>query len=105
MLQNYPSTVQQCSPNQQSIISECRSLIEKEFPDDSDDEEYHPDKNVEDDDDDDESKCTEFNKSFENEGEMENDIDNFENTSNADLHEKVKIILWLGTRTVVRKSK
>lgn len=91
MLKNYPSVHQ--SPYQQSIISECRLLIEKEFPDDSDDEEYQPDKNLEDDDDDDESKCTEVNKSFDNEGDTENEVDSFENTSNVDTNDKVQIIL------------
>lgn len=80
MLKTYPPSVHQWSINQQeSIISECRLLIEKEFPEDSEDEEYHPDKALdyeEDDDDDDESKCTEINKSFEVEGEPENDVNN-----------------------------
>lgn len=79
MLKTYPPSVHQWSTNQQeSIISECRSLIEKEFPEDSEDEEYCPPKALDyedDDDDDDESKCTEINKSFDTEGEPENDAD------------------------------
>lgn len=72
----YPSD---SSPSQQQPIisdSECRMLIEKEFPDDSEDEEYHPDKTVEEEDDDeedDESKCTELNKSLGTGCETEND--------------------------------
>lgn len=62
MLKTYPSSVDQWSQNQQqSIISECRSLIDKEFPDDSEDEEYKPDPQIEDDYDDDYDdilKCT-----------------------------------------------
>ncbi|XP_025419428.1 uncharacterized protein LOC112689793 [Sipha flava] len=70
----------QLSPIQQQPIiseSECRLLIEKEFPDDSEDEEYHPDKTLEeeeDDDYDDESKCTEINKSFETDCEAESSV-------------------------------
>ncbi|XP_050528258.1 GON-4-like protein isoform X3 [Daktulosphaira vitifoliae] len=77
MLKSYPPSVHQWSPfQQQSIISECRLLIEQEFPDDSEDEEYKPDKILEEDDDeedDDESKCTEVNKSFDVESDIGND--------------------------------
>ncbi|VVC37508.1 Hypothetical protein CINCED_3A013548 [Cinara cedri] len=61
MLKTYPSSVDQWSQNQQqSIISECRSLIDNEFPDDSEDEEYKPEPQIEDDYDDDDEifKCT-----------------------------------------------
>lgn len=79
MLKAYPSA-QKWSQNQQqqSIISESRLLIDKEFPDDEEDEEYHPDKALEEDDEDDyddESKFTEINKSLGIEGETENDTD------------------------------
>lgn len=81
MLKSYPPSAQQWSSNQQnSIISECRLLIEKEFPDDSEDEEYRPDKNLEDDEeeeyDEDESKFSEANKSFGTDGDVENNVDN-----------------------------
>lgn len=76
MLKTYPPSVHQWSTNQQeSIISECRLLIEKEFPEDSEDEEYCPPKAL-DYEDDDESKCTENNKSFDTEGEQESNADN-----------------------------
>lgn len=90
MLKSYPPSVHQWSSNQQnSMISECRLLIEKEFPDDSEDEEYCPDKNLEDDEeeeyDDEESKFSEMNKSsFETDGEIEND-----NNSVLSLNDKV----------------
>jgi len=67
MLKAYPSTQHWSLNQQKSIISECRLLIEKEFADDSEDEEYQPDKTLDDDDeeyDDFESKITEMNKSF-----------------------------------------
>ncbi|XP_050444366.1 GON-4-like protein [Adelges cooleyi] len=86
MLKTYPPSVHQWSPNQQqSIISECRLLIEQEFPDDSEDEEYQPDKNLDEEDeedDDDESKCTEVNKSFDTEGDVDNDCENSEPIEN-----------------------
>lgn len=75
----------QLSPNQQqpSISeSECRLLIEKEFPDDSEDEEYHPDKTAEeedDDDDDDESKYVEINKPLKKKFKTENCVNINEN--------------------------
>lgn len=92
MLKAYPPMVgHQWSQNQQqqSITSECRLLIEKEFPDDEEDEEYYPDKNLEEDDEDDyddESKCTENNKSLEIEGETENDTDVGENKTLTDVN-------------------
>lgn len=68
MLKAYPPTDQQWSINQQkSIISECRLLLEKEFAEDEEDDEYHPDKILDDDDDefdDVECKFTDINKSF-----------------------------------------
>lgn len=91
MLKNYPASVHQWSPyQQQSIISECRLLIEKEFPDDSEDEEYHPEKTLDEEDefdDDDESKCHEINKSFGTEGEVGNDLE--DNTSMIDINDIV----------------
>lgn len=93
MLKTYPPSVHQWSPNQQqSIISECRLLIEKEFADDSEDEEYRPDKTLEDDDDDDddeEFKCTEINKLIEMENITENDADISENNTVVGLIDKV----------------
>lgn len=84
MLKTYPPSVQQNSTIQQeSIISECRLLIEKEFPDDSEDEEYHPGKLLDYEDDDD----TEINKSL----ETENDADNSENKTIFGSNDKVKI--------------
>jgi len=76
MLNTYPTSTHQLSTNQQqSILSECTSLIEKEFPDDSEDEEYRPDDKMfeeeEDEYDDDEFKLREVNKSF----DTENDLD------------------------------
>ncbi|XP_060847598.1 uncharacterized protein LOC132927152 [Rhopalosiphum padi] len=91
MLNTYPTSAHQWSTNQQqSILSECTSLIEKEFPDDSEDEEYHPDKmfeEEEDEDDDDEFKLKEINKSF----ESENDPETNDNKTIADLNEKETI--------------
>jgi len=91
MLKDYPPSVQQWSPfQQQSIISECRQLIEKEFNDDSEDEEYCPDKSLEgeDFDDDDDSKCTEINKSFD-EIEVENSLDSSKSKFAVDSNDKV----------------
>jgi len=89
MLNAYPTSAHQWSTNQQqSILSECTSLIEKEFPDDSEDEEYHPDKmfeEEEDEDDDDEFKLKEVNKSF----DTEIDSDITDNKTIVDLNEKV----------------
>ncbi|XP_025191042.1 GON-4-like protein [Melanaphis sacchari] len=91
MLNNYPTSTHQLSTNQeQSILSECKSLIEKEFPDDSEDEEYHPDKmfeEEEDEDDDDDFKSREVNKSF----DTENDPDISDNKTIVDVNEKETI--------------
>lgn len=86
--QNYPSSVQQCSPFQlQSTISECRQLIEKEFNDDSEDEEYYPDKILDDEEfDDDDSKCTEIINSFDEIG-VENSLDSCMSTNSVDLND------------------
>jgi len=90
MLNTYPTSVHQRSTNQQkSILSDCTSLIEKEFPDDSEDEEYHPDKmfeEEEDEDDDDEFKLREINKSF----DTENDLDISDNKTVVDINFKVQ---------------
>ncbi|XP_015373341.1 PREDICTED: MATH and LRR domain-containing protein PFE0570w-like isoform X2 [Diuraphis noxia] len=85
MLNTYPTFAPQLSINQQqSILSECSSLIEKEFPDDSEDEEYHPDDKMfeeeEDEYDDDEFKSKEVNKSF----DTENDPDISDNKTVVD---------------------
>lgn len=89
MLNTYPTSAHQWSTNQQqSILSECTSLIEKEFPDDSEDEEYHPDKmfeEEEDEDDDDEFKLKEVYKSL----DTEIDSDITDNKTIVDLNEKV----------------
>jgi len=95
MLNTYPTSVHQWSTNQQqSILSECTSFIEKEFPDDSEDEEYHPDKlfeEEEDEYDDDEFKLTEVNKSL----DTENDQDINENKTAVDVNEKVQSIKYV----------
>lgn len=93
MLKSYPPSVHQWSLNQQqSIISECRLLIEKEFADDSEDEEYRPDKTLEEDDDDEEEeefKCSEINKLFEIKNITKNDADFSENNTVIGLTDKV----------------
>jgi len=74
---------------QQSILSECTSFIEKEFPDDSEDDEYYPDKMFEEEEDeydDDEFKLTEVNKSF----DTENDQDITDNKTVVDVNVKVQ---------------
>ena len=84
MLNTYPTSGS--TNQQQSILSECTSLIEKEFPDDSEDEEYHPDKMFEEEEDeydDDEFKLTEVNKSF----DTENDQDISDNKTIVDVNE------------------
>lgn len=54
MINTNPSSLDQWSPNHTpSVISESKSLIDKDFPDDSDDEEYEPELQMEDDYDDD----------------------------------------------------
>jgi len=88
MLKEYPSAQQWSLNQQKSIISECRLLIEKEFADDSEDEEYQPDKTLDDDDedyDDFESKVTEINKPF----EIENNC-NDDHTITVELNDKVQ---------------
>lgn len=93
MLETYPPSVHQWSSvQQQSIISEFRLLIEREFSDDSEDEEYKPDKILEEEDDEydeDESKCTDMNKSQEIEGEIENEMDCDENKAVTGIDDKV----------------
>lgn len=91
MLNTYPTSVHQFSTNQQqSILSECTSLIEKEFPDDSEDEEYHPDDKMfeeeEDEYDDDEFKLREVNKSL----GTENNLDISNNKTVVDVNSKVQ---------------
>lgn len=79
-----------------SVTSECQLLIENEFLDDSDDEEYTPhkeedyDKDEDDDDDDDnETKCTSINSSFEVEVNDENCISISENETMINSNDKV----------------
>lgn len=97
MLNTYPTFAHQWSTSQQqSILSECTSLIEKEFPDDSEDEEYHPDKMFEEEEDeydDDEFKLKEVNKSF----DMENDPDIGDNKTVVDIN--VKETIGMRTRS------
>jgi len=85
LLKAYPPSAQQWSLNQQqSIISECRLLIEKEFAEDSEDEEYKPDKILDDEDVDDvKSKFIEINKAI----ETNNDYDVDKTT--VELNDKV----------------
>lgn len=83
------------------MLSECTSLIEKEFLDDSDDEEYHPDKTFkeeEDEYDDDEFKLTEVNKSL----DTENDSDINENETVVDVKEKVNSHFICSNLTVLK---
>ncbi|CAI6353935.1 unnamed protein product [Macrosiphum euphorbiae] len=94
MLNTYPTSGS--TNQQQSILSECTSLIEKEFPDDSEDEEYHPDKMFEEEEDeydDDEFKLTEVNKSF----DTENDQDITDNKTVVDVN--VKETIGMRTRS------
>jgi len=91
MLNTYPTSDHQLSTNQQqSILSECTSLIEKEFLDDSEDEEYHPDDKMfeeeEDEYDDDEFKLRKVHKSF----DTENNIDISNNKTVVDVNSKVQ---------------
>ncbi|CAI6371506.1 unnamed protein product [Macrosiphum euphorbiae] len=91
MLNTYPTSGS--TNQQQSILSECTSLIEKEFPDDSEDDEYYPDKMFEEEEDeydDDEFKLTEVNKSF----DTENDQDISDNKTIVDVNEET-----IGMRT------
>jgi len=71
------------------MSSECMSLIEKEFPIDSEDEEYHPDKMFEEEEDeydDDEFKLSEINKSI----SAENDLHINDNKTVVDVNVKVQ---------------
>lgn len=89
MLNACPTAHQWSTNQQQSILSECTSLIEKEFPDDSEDEEYHPDKMFEEEEDeydDDEFKIREVNKSI----DTEHDLDISDNTTAVDVNVKVQ---------------
>jgi len=105
MLNTYPTSVHQWSTNQQqSIVSECTSLIEKEFPDDSEDEEYHPDKMFEEEEDEydeDEFKLREVNKSF----DTENDLDIGDNATVVDVNVKVqnyKYVCYMNQSNIIQ---
>lgn len=96
MLNACPTAHQWSTNQQQSILSECTSLIEKEFPDDSEDEEYHPDKMFEEEEDeydDDEFKIREVNKSI----DTEHDLDISDNTTAVDVN--VKETIGMRTRS------
>lgn len=84
-----PTSINQWSPKQpQSIVSECRSLIDNDFPDDSDDEEYEPELQMEDDYDDDYDDIIKFTTMEPSETENVNNYE-LEDDQNACIDEEV----------------